>query len=173
MKWNGPSQKSKPKEKVVKKILVLNCFTGEQREVNRRDISIVDGMELGNDRVLLDNGVRLAVVGDGKYHTLGNPKQRWAEVAEVRVLPDGEYADGELLGWTPLFLADHRPTKRRPAARKEDKPAPKQGRRHPRHAAPAADKDKPEAGVAQADSAAFGQKAPEKLPARPKRTPSR
>lgn len=171
MKWNGPSQKSKPKEKVVKKILVLNCFTGEQREVNRRDISIVDGMELGNDRVLLDNGVRLAVVGDGKYHTLGNPKQRWAEVAEVRVLPDGEYADGELLGWTPLFLADHRPTKRRPAARKEDKPAPKQGRRHPRHAAPAAGRDKPEA--AQADPASSSQKAPEKLPARPKRTPSR
>ena len=92
---------SKPKS--VKKTIVINCFTGEEREVDRRKIKIVDGMEIGNTRVELDNGVKLAVAGEGKYHTLGNPKERWAEVAEVLVLPDGEYGDGELLGWTPLF----------------------------------------------------------------------
>ena len=79
---------SKPKS--VKKTIVINCFTGEEREVDRRKIKIVDGMEIGNTRVELDNGVKLAVVGEGKYHTLGNPKERWAEVAEVLVLPDGE-----------------------------------------------------------------------------------
>ena len=92
---------SKPKS--VKKTIVINCFTGEEREVDRRKIKIVDGMEIGNTRVELDNGVKLTVAGEGKYHTLGNPKERWAEVAEVLVLPDGEYGDGELLGWTPLF----------------------------------------------------------------------
>ena len=69
--------------------------------MDRRKIKIIDGMEIGNTHVQLDNGVKLAVVGEGKYHTLGNPKERWAEVAEVRILPDGEYGDGELLGWTP------------------------------------------------------------------------
>lgn len=71
---------SKPKS--VKKTIVINCFTGEEREVDRRKIKIVDGMEIGNTRVELDNGVKLAVAGEGKYHTLGNPKERWAEVAE-------------------------------------------------------------------------------------------
>ena len=63
---------SKPKS--VKKTIVINCFTGEEREVDRRKIKIVDGMEVGNTRVELDNGVKLAVAGEGKYHTLGNPK---------------------------------------------------------------------------------------------------
>lgn len=89
--------------KIRKKTIVINCFTGEEREVDRRKIKIIDGMEIGNTHVQLDNGVKLAVVGEGKYHTLGNPKERWAEVAEVRILPDGEYEDGELLGWTPLL----------------------------------------------------------------------
>lgn len=71
---------SKPKS--VKKTIVINCFTGEEREVDRRKIKIVDGMEIGNTRVELDNGVKLAVAGEGKYHTLGNPKERWAEVAK-------------------------------------------------------------------------------------------
>ncbi|MGN0624735.1 MAG: hypothetical protein ACI4I8_00545 [Oscillospiraceae bacterium] len=102
-KTSGPAQR--PQGQSVKKTIVINCFTGEEREVDRRKIKIIDGMEIGNTRVELDNGVKLAVVGDGKYHTLGKPKERWAEVAEVRVLPDGEYGDGELLGWTPLFFA--------------------------------------------------------------------
>ena len=102
-KTSGPAQR--PQGQSVRKTIVINCFTGEEREVDRRKIKIIDGMEIGNTRVELDNGVKLAVVGDGKYHTLGKPKERWAEVAEVRVLPDGEYGDGELLGWTPLFFA--------------------------------------------------------------------
>ncbi len=76
--------------------------------MDRRKIKIIDGMEIGNTHVQLDNGVKLAVVGEGKYHTLGNPKERWAEVAEVRILPDGEYGDGELLGWTPLLSSGKR-----------------------------------------------------------------
>lgn len=98
MKKNSFRQKQ-----TTKKTIVINCFTGEEQEVDRRRIQIIDGMEIGNTRVQLDNGVTLTVAGEGKYHTLGNPRQRWAEVAEVRVLPDGEYGDGELLGWTPLF----------------------------------------------------------------------
>ena len=100
MKKKPPVLSKAPK--IRKKTIVINCFTGEEREVDRRKIKIIDGMEIGNTHVQLDNGVKLAVVGEGKYHTLGNPKERWAEVAEVRILPDGEYEDGELLGWTPL-----------------------------------------------------------------------
>lgn len=120
-KTSGPAQR--PRGQSVKKTIVINCFTGEEREVDRRKIKIVDGMEIGNTRVELDNGVKLAVVGDGKYHTLGKPKERWAEVAEVRVLPDGEYGDGELLGWTPLFFAgrqDGAPGAGKPAPNKHD-----------------------------------------------------
>ena len=47
---------SKPKS--VKKTIVINCFTGEEREVDRRKIKIVDGMEIRNTRVELDNGVK-------------------------------------------------------------------------------------------------------------------
>ncbi len=102
MKKNPSHRKKGMHTKPVKKTIVINCFTGEELEVDRRRIQIVDGMEISNTRVLLDNGVTLAIIGEGKYHTLGNPRQRWAEVADVRVLPDGEYKDGELLGWTPL-----------------------------------------------------------------------
>lgn len=102
MKNNPSHWKKGMHTKPVKKTIVINCFTGEELEVDRRRIQIVDGMEISNTRVLLDNGVTLAIIGEGKYHTLGNPRQRWAEVADVRVLPDGEYKDGELLGWTPL-----------------------------------------------------------------------
>ena len=58
---------SKPKS--VKKTIVINCFTGEEREVDRRKIKIVDGMEIGNTRVELDNGVKLAVAGEKIPHS--------------------------------------------------------------------------------------------------------
>ena len=103
MKKNSSQPRNGAGQKPVKKTVVIDCFTGEEREVDPRKIRIVDGMELGNTRVQLDNGVTLTVAGEGKYHTLGNPKERWAEVAQVLVRPDGEYGDGELLGWTPLF----------------------------------------------------------------------
>ena len=108
---------SKPKS--VKKTIVINCFTGEEREVDRRKIKIVDGMEIGNTRVELDNGVKLAVAGEGKYHTLGNPKERWAEVAEVLVLPDG---DG-LRGFLPVVKRSA-PKRQCPKAAKEKRGRP-------------------------------------------------
>ena len=104
MKKNSSQPRNGAGQKTVKKTVVIDCFTGEEREVDPRKIRIVGGMELGNTRVQLDNGVTLAVAGEGKYHTLGNPKERWAEVVQVLVRPDGEYGDGELLGWTPLFF---------------------------------------------------------------------
>lgn len=104
MKKNSSQPRNGAGQKPVKKTVVIDCFTGEEREVDPRKIRIVDGMEIGNTRVRLDNGVTLAVAGEGKYHTLGNPKERWAEVVQVLVRPDGEYGDGELLGWTPLFF---------------------------------------------------------------------
>ena len=75
MKKKPPVLSKAPK--IRKKTIVINCFTGEEREVDRRKIKIIDGMEIGNTHVQLDNGVKLAVVGEGKYHTLGNPKERW------------------------------------------------------------------------------------------------
>ena len=54
-KTSGPAQQ--PRGQSVKKTIVINCFTGEEREVDRRKIKIVDGMEIGNTRVELDNGV--------------------------------------------------------------------------------------------------------------------
>ena len=129
MKKNSSQPRNGAGQKTVKKTVVIDCFTGEEREVDPRKIRIVDGMELGNTRVQLDNGVTLAVAGEGKYHTLGNPKERWAEVVQVLVRPDGEYGDGELLGWTPLFFdaeakkagpggnrSNHRPDHPKPGA---------------------------------------------------------
>ena len=113
---------SKPKS--VKKTIVINCFTGEEREVDRRKIKIVDGMEIGNTRVELDNGVKLAVAGEGKYHTLGNPKERWAEVAEVLVLPDGEYGDGDGLRCFLPVVKRSAPKRQCPKAAKEKKGRP-------------------------------------------------
>lgn len=139
---------SKPKS--VKKTIVINCFTGEEREVDRRKIKIVDGMEIGNTRVELDNGVKLAVAGEGKYHTLGNPKERWAEVAEVLVLPDGEYGDGELLGWTPLFSSSCKTLSTKKAV-------PKSGERKKGETSKATTKKKP---VLTAERSALQSSAP-------------
>lgn len=102
MKWNPSNPKAPEKPRTVKKTIIIDCWTKKEYDVNRKTTKIIDGMEIGK-QVELDNGVKLAIAGEGKYHTLGNPKERWAEVAEVRVEPDGEYGDGELLGWTPLF----------------------------------------------------------------------
>lgn len=156
MKKNPSPQKNGAGKKPVKKTVVINCFTGEEREVDPRKIPIVDGMEIGNTRVRLDNGVTLAVAGEGKYHTLGDPAKRWAEVAQVLVLPDGEYGDGELLGWTPLFF--DRPKSASAARKRESAPAKKAGPggSRPDHRP---DRPKPEAG------APLGKK----LPPRPKK----
>ena len=129
---------SKPKS--VKKTIVINCFTGEEREVDRRKIKIVE----------LDNGVKLAVAGEGKYHTLGNPKERWAEVAEVLVLPDGEYGDGELLGWTPLFSSSCKTLSTKKAV-------PKSGERKKGETSKATTKKKP---VLTAERSALQSSAP-------------
>ncbi|MDD3192974.1 MAG: hypothetical protein PHE47_03875 [Oscillospiraceae bacterium] len=176
MKWNPSNPKGEIKPKSIKKTIVINCFTGEEREVDRRRIKIIDGVEVGNTRVELDNGLKLAVAGEGKYHTLGNPKERWGEVAEVRVLPDGEYGDGELLGWTPLFS----PAKPKSAPAKKGAPrkgqspsASQSGKKQPSKgqsiAKPAAKANRPAPEKAAGQGPSRQPTAAGKLPPRPKK----
>ncbi len=165
MKKNSSQPRNGAGQKPVKKTVVIDCFTGEEREVDPRKIRIVDGMEIGNTRVRLDNGVTLAVAGEGKYHTLGNPKERWAEVVQVLVRPDGEYGDGELLGWTPLF--SNRPKNLPPVQKKGRTPAGGAKAAEAKKAGPGGNRpnrhpDHPKPGA----TASSGQK----LPPRPKKS---
>ena len=68
MKKKPPVLSKAPK--IRKKTIVINCFTGEEREVDRRKIKIIDGMEIGNTHVQLDNGVR------GRGGRSPNPSRR-------------------------------------------------------------------------------------------------
>ena len=171
MKYDPKTAKRDPRPKAVRKTIVINGFTGEEREVDPRRIKVIDGMEIGETRVDLDNGTKLAIVADGKYTTMGKPNERWGEVIQVRVRPDGDYEDGELMGWTPLFSTQPKPAKKPAAVKTEKKTPPQtapskkdQPNRAPKSAA------KPAAKSGKKDPKSAKPAAPGKLAPRPKKT---
>lgn len=122
--------------KSFKKTLVLDGFSGEEREVDPRRIRIIDGFETEKNLVRLDNGKVLTQISDGKYQTQQNPRERWGEVVQVRADKEGAVLDAEFIGWTQLsgFPA------KKPA---QKKPAPKQATVKPPASQPTAAKKLP------------------------------
>lgn len=139
---------SKPKS--VKKTIVINCFTGEEREVDRCKIKIVDGMEIGNTRVELDNGVKLAVARRGKIPHSRQSQRTLGRSGRSTGPADGEYGDGELLGWTPLFSSSCKTLSTKKAV-------PKSGERKKGETSKATTKKKP---VLTAERSALQSSAP-------------
>ncbi|MDD2955672.1 MAG: hypothetical protein PHD67_05080 [Oscillospiraceae bacterium] len=84
------------------KTILSDCFTGEERVIDPRKIKILDGFEVDDTRVELVDGTVLTTKGDGKYHTLGRPEERWGEALEVKTSPDGSYSEGEIIGYVRL-----------------------------------------------------------------------
>ena len=167
MRYDPKSAKRDPRPKSVRKTIVINGFTGEEREVDPRRTRIIDGMEIGETRVDLDNGTKLTIVADGEYTTMGKPQERWGEVVQVRVRPDGDYEDGELMGWTPLFTSQPKPAKKPEVPKvKPSKPVQKSAPKKDGKPHPAKTAAKPE------EKGKTASKAPSsgKLPPRPKKT---
>ena len=87
------------------KTILSDCFAGEEREIDPRRVKIIEGFEVDDTRVELINGTVLVCGGDGRYRTLGNPRERWAEALEVKTGPDGSYREGEIVGYVRLHAS--------------------------------------------------------------------
>lgn len=84
------------------KIILSDCFAGEEREIDPRKTKIIEGFEVDDTRVELADRTVLICREEGRYHTLGRPQERWAEALEVKASPDGSYTEGEVIGYVRL-----------------------------------------------------------------------
>lgn len=83
------------------KIIIANAHDLEVVEVeNLSKIEMYEGEDKENNLIELENGTWIRSMGDGRYYSDDNEGERWAEVISAEYDEDGNYVQGELLGYT-------------------------------------------------------------------------
>lgn len=81
-------------------IEICNAFTPGQRMEMGSSLEILSGRYRGNNMIELENGTWLRSYHDGRYITVNDEFERWAQVLIIELNDKGEYISSQLLGYT-------------------------------------------------------------------------